>query len=194
MVTLYIWKPTTVETVVEQGIVPDVGHAAMGVWADNGEARAYVSFWPETESVIGVVSQLWKPRTTRHPLSYAQESATDEAFMQRPADYEVSLEGLNEEVIVRLWQELAESKYDFLQWNCSNVCKFLLVCGVPLPYRTQMQEAMALCPDDFTCIDSEDSTLEKLRFLSTSPFIDCRPEDLKRAADVYLTAAQLGGK
>ena len=188
MVTLYIWKPTTAETVLEREIVPDVGHAAMEVTAENGATQAYISFWPELESAVGVISQLWKPRTVRHPISYDIETDHEAGYMQRPTDYAVYLVGMRDDVIVRLWQELSESTYDFLTWNCSNVCKFLLLSAVPPECRVAMQEAMALCPDDINCIDSADSTLEKLRFLSTSTFIDCRPEDLKRAADAYIAA------
>ena len=157
--------------------------------APNGDASAYISFWPEIESLIGQVTQLFKPRPARHPATYADEIAADGGYMRRPADYSVTLTGIDDATIVRLWAELAESQYDFLHWNCSNVCKFLLLSAIPVGSRAALVEAMGLCPDETNCIDSADTVLEKLRFLSTSAFIDCRPEDLKRAADACLAAA-----
>jgi len=187
MVHLYIWKPTSLETVLENGIAPDVGHAAIEVSVGTG--TTYISFWPEIDSAIGRIAQLLKPRQTRHPATYAQEISPDDAFMQRPADFEVELPGLDEAVILRLWEGLADSGYDFLCWNCSNVCKFLLLSAAPRAKRAALDAAMSLCPDETNCIDSDDMPHEKLRFLATYPFIDCRPEDLKRAAEVFLAAA-----
>jgi len=50
MVHLYIWKPTSLETVLENGIAPDVGHAAIEVSVGTG--TTYISFWPEIDSAI----------------------------------------------------------------------------------------------------------------------------------------------
>lgn len=173
---------------MHKGIAPDVGHSALEVAGATAEQSGYVSFWPERDSLVGRITQLWKPRATRHPASYEAETDPEGSFMQRPADYDVELLGLDEAVIVRLWKELAGSQYDFLTWNCSNVCKFLLLSAVPLEKRAALEEAMGVCPEEGSCISGESAMLEKLRFLSTSAFIDCRPEDLKRAADSCLLA------
>lgn len=186
MVKLYIWQPSTTELVMHKGLAPDVGHSALEVVNANGAVTCYASFWPERDSLIGRITQFWKPRETRNPLSYEDESDPDGGFMQRPAEYIGELIGLDEPKIARLWNELAGSDYDFLSWNCSNVCKFLLLSAVPPEKRAALEDAMGVCPDETNCICDESPTLEKLRFLATSPFIDCRPEDLKRAADTCL--------
>jgi len=190
MVTLYTWLPPSAETIFEQALQPDVGHSALEVKGPDGNTRVYASFWPECDSLIGKIRELWKERPCRHPSSYEQDSDPDGAYMQRQADHADTIEGLSEDVIVDLWQLLQDSDYDFLRWNCSNVGKLLLLSAVEPKYLPDMEKAMCCTPDELLSISGADELLEKLRYLSTSAFLDCRPDDLRRAVQAYTTAKE----
>jgi hypothetical protein len=185
MTRLYIWKPNTLPEMLTNGIMPDVGHAAMEVVAPNGDA-GYISYWPETESLLGRAIAPFKPRETRHPSSYAQECDPEQGYMQRPADYEEDLtEGLDEERILRLWPQLRDSEYDLRSWNCSNVIKYLLIGAVPREDREAIAEACACSAEDLRHVTDVDDFKVVLTYLSTSRFIDCRPDDVRRLAHTY---------
>lgn len=190
MITLYTWAPTAPVTILQPGVSPDIGHSSMWVRnAETGDAGVYMSFWPEKESLIGVITQLWKPRETRNPVSYAQEIDPNSGFMRRPADHTSELEGLDEVRVLHLWERFGESRYDFLKWNCSSVCRLLLLSATPPKLREAMRSAMACSVEEVAQMwetGEREDIAERLRYLSTSAFIDCRPDDLKRAAAAYL--------
>ncbi len=188
VVQLYIWRPTSILTIVEQGILPDLGHAALEV-VGTEEPLCYVSFWPEMDSPVGQMTNLLKPRLDRNPISYAQECDPTDGYMQRPADFVESVVGLNEEKIIRGWQRLQNVKYDFLHWNCSNVVKFLTIRGMSREDQERLREYVG-CSDrnledvneeatDFTDTNESLEVLtERLRRLALTDFIRCIPEDL----------------
>lgn len=194
MIILYTWAPVSPVTLLQPGVSPDIGHSAIevrGGSAASEDSSVYMSFWPELESLIGVVTQLWKPRTVRNPASYAQEIDPDDGYMQRLADNVTELDGLDEEKMRHLWERFGESKYDFLKWNCSSVCRLLLLSATPPHLREAMRAAMACSLEDVAQLwgaGEMADVAERLRYLSTSAFIDCRPDDLKRAAAAYLEA------
>jgi hypothetical protein len=189
MVKLYTWGPTTPDKVLEQTIAPDVGHSALEVVGADGSSRLYASFWPERDSLIGRVMQFWKDRPTRNPASYAQESASDGGYMQRPADETDEITGLDEDIIVRLWQQLKGSEYDFFRWNCASVCKLLLLSAIPAPLRSRLEEAQNFDADRIARASSAEELKALMQDLSTSPIIDSHPADLRRLAEAYLAAA-----
>lgn len=190
VVEIFIWRPTSVAMMVEHGIVPDLGHAAIQV-TEGPETLAYVSFWPEIESVLGQVTLFFKPRDTRHPSSYLQECDPMDGFMQRPADYIDTVPHLDEGNIIRGWQRLKTAGYDFLQWNCSNVVKFLIIRAMSMEDQDKLRQFIGSSEnildeingdtDDDDSLDSEESLLSlttRLRKLALTDFIECIPEDL----------------
>lgn len=185
MVTLYTWDPPKPEWALEHRFSPDMGHSALKVTDDNGVPRAYASFWPERESMIGRIRDLWVERLARHPKSYVQEIDPDQGFMQRPADHADAVDGLAEDLVVEIWEMLRDGGYDVRTWNCSNVCKLLILTGMDPRHHESMQQAMVCSPADLLSIAGPDDLFSKLRYLSTSPFIDCRPDDVRRAAQAY---------
>lgn len=171
--------------------MPDLGHASLEVIGPD-EPLAYVSFWPEMDSGVGQMTNLFKHRLERHPVSYAQESDPTDGYMQRPADFVEPVYHLNEANIIRGWQRLRTVKYDFLSWNCSNVVKFLLIRAMSLEDQerlrdylgcsdTNLQEINAEVAEDIDLLDSTVS-LEllsaRLRQLAMTDFIQCIPDDL----------------
>lgn len=183
MIKLYTWGPATPETVMTSGIAPDVGHSALEISEGNGVARTYASFWPERDSLIGRISQLWKPRQTRNPASYAQEIDPEQGYMQRPADHIDDIVGLNEDVAARLWENLGHSEYDFLKWNCASVCKLLILGSAPAQ-GTSGEEGM-LRVAEMARLDDPDQLLAALREISASPFIISHPDEVRRLAEAY---------
>ena len=116
---------------MSQTIAPDVGHSALEVTGIDSAARAYSGFWPERDSGIGRVTQLWKHRQARKPTSYSQERRPQQGYMQRDTDHADEVIGLDEDMVVRLWKNLRHSECDFLKWNCASVCKLLVLGSTP---------------------------------------------------------------
>jgi hypothetical protein len=184
MVTLYTWIPLPPHEAVPRSVLADFGHSVMEVMQD-GETRAYVSFWPEKESLVGELTHRWKPRATRHPTSYTQESDPNGAFMQRPAEIRDEIDGLNEATIIEGWQTLQESPYDFLRWNCSNMTRFLLVRAIAPDVFAAIRDAAKLSPKDMEHIQGIGDLREKIRYFATAPLLTCRPDDVHRLVQAY---------
>ncbi|BDI29575.1 hypothetical protein CCAX7_16260 [Capsulimonas corticalis] len=188
MVKLYTWSPTTPATVLEHTVAPDVGHSALEVIGADGATRAYASFWPERDSLIGRITGIWKHRPTRYPDSYATEIDPAGAYMQREAEYVDVFEGLEEDTIVHLWAKLKKTEYDFLKWNCSNVCKLLLLSSVHPGVRPTLEQALQTSPEDLKHAAGAGDLLATLAHLSASSFIECSPVDLRRLSEAYAAA------
>jgi hypothetical protein len=159
----------------------------MEVVSDHGEG-VYISYWPEMDTPMGHVMQLVKSRAKRHPESYSEEIDPEAGFMEREASHIGELQGLNEELIKVLWPQLKSSEYDFFKWNCSSVCKFLILSAMDKRFHEQILAAAVCTPEDLLTVESTDDLVVRLRILATSPFIDCRPDDLHRMVHVYTTA------
>jgi hypothetical protein len=185
MIHLYIWKPTKVSEVIEQGMMPDLGHASLEVIEEASGKTTYMSFWPELESFVGAAIRHWKHRETRHPSSYAEECDPAGGYMQRTADVVETLHGLNEARILREWPQVRELEYHLRSWNCSNVCKYLLISAMTPEDYARIESCAACSVDDLKQIREGQNVSEILRYLTTSPFIDCRPEDVLRMAVAY---------
>src|SRR5215468_1939041 len=110
--------------------MPDLGHASLEVVDERTGDATYISYWPEIESLIGEVTQVFKHRKHRNPASYAQECDPNDAYLQRPDDAHETLRGLDEARILNDWQSLQDSKYDVLRWNCSSLVKYLLLAAM----------------------------------------------------------------
>lgn len=80
---------------------------------------------------------------------------------------------------------LKASEYDLRHWNCSNVCKFLLLNGINPRFHREILEAAACTPEELFHSEDPNDLLPRLRILATSPFIDCRPDDLRRIVGAY---------
>ena len=186
MVKLYTWRPTTPETVMNQTIAPDIGHSAIEVTEGNGAVRAYASFWPERDSLIGRITQFWKHRQERNPANYSQESDPNHGYMQRPADHADEIFGLDEAMVVHLWESLRHSEYDFLKWNCASICKLLILASAPA--RDEAARNFALSASKIAGLSDPDELLAALRALATSPFIVSHPEELRQLAEAYAAA------
>jgi hypothetical protein len=185
MVEVYIWKPTTLSTIVEAGIIPDFGHVAMQVTNEKTGENAYISFWPEMESLLGVALAPFKRRETRHPATYEIESDPEAGYMQRPADESCTLCGLDEARILREWPLIRDSEYHLRSWNCSNVAKFLIVSAMCEEDYARIESCAGCSVDDLRSIRDGEDLRSKLEYLTTSAFIDCRPHDLWRMTQAY---------
>jgi hypothetical protein len=188
MVKLYTWSPTTPATILEHTMAPDVGHSSLEVIGEDGKTRAYASFWPERDSLLGKITGIWKPRPSRYPDSYATETNPEGAYMQREAEYEDTFEGLDEDSIVRMWDKLKKTEYHFLKWNCSNVCKLLLLSSVNPGVRPTLEQALQTSPEDFKHAEGAGDLLATLAHLSASSFIECSPPDLRKLSEAYASA------
>ena len=186
MIKLYTWGPTTPETVMSQTVAPDIGHSALEVTDGHGRARAYASFWPERDSLIGKITQLWKHRQERNPSSYSQESDPQGGYMQREADHADQIFGLDKDRVVRLWEHLRESEYDFLKWNCASLCKLLILASAPA--QNDAAREFVLSASALANLSDPDELLAALRALTTSPFIISHPEELRHLAEAYAIA------
>jgi len=186
MITLYTWGPTTPETVMNQTVAPDIGHSALEVTDGNRALRAYASFWPERDSLIGRITQFWKHRQERNPVSYAQEINPQQGYMQRPADHADEIFGPDEATVVHLWESLRHSEYDFLKWNCASVCKLLILASAPA--RDESVREFALSASELARLSDPDELLAALRALVTSPFVVSHPEELRQLAEAYAVA------
>ena len=185
MIKLYTWGPTTPETVMNQTIAPDIGHSALEV-TGGGAAWAYASFWPERDSLIGRITQIWKHREERNPASYSQEIDPQEGYMQRPADHADEIVGPEEAAVVRLWENLRHSEYDFLKWNCASMCKLLILGSTPAPHDSVKE--FALSASALARLSDPDELLAALRALAASPFVVSHPEEVRRLAEAYAVA------
>ena len=189
MIKLYTWGPTTPETVMNQTVAPDIGHSALEVTDANGSLQAYASFWPERDSLIGRITQLWKPRQARSPQSYAQETDPHQGYMQREADHADEIFGLNEATAVLLWENLKGSEYDFLKWNCASVCKLIILGSAPS--RDACAQEFAMSVSELARLNDPDELLAALKTLSASPFAVSHPEELRRLAEAYAVADEV---
>lgn len=190
MIKLYTWGPTTPETVMNQTVAPDIGHSALEVTAADGTAQMYASFWPEKDSLIGRITQIWKHRQERNPLTYAQESDPEQGYMQRKADHADVIVGPDEAVVMHLWEILRHSEYDFLKWNCASVCKLLILAAAPS--RDDDAAGFALNASELARLNDPDELLAALRALAVSPFVVSHPEELRRLAEAYAASDSLG--
>ena len=186
MIRLYTWGPTTPEAVMNQTIAPDIGHSALEITDENDAVRVYASFWPELDSLIGRITQLWKHREGRNPASYRQESDPGQGYMQRPADHADEIVGPNEATVARLWEHLRHSEYDFLKWNCASVCKVLILASAPA--RDDDANEFALSASELARLNDPDELREALRAMANSPFAVSHPEELRRLAEAYAVA------
>jgi hypothetical protein len=186
MVILHTWLPATPQSVLA-GVRPDAGHSSLEVINDEGNLVSYISFWPEPESLIGHMTQILKPRAQRHPATYATECDVNNGYMQRPADHSDELYGLDEAVMVDLWTAIRDTNYDLMHWNCSNICKLLILSAIDPSYHKKLETAAVCSSEDLAKIASTEDFLEKLRYLATSPFIDCRPDDVRRMMEAYVS-------
>lgn len=185
MVNLYVWDPPGLSEILDLRILPDLGHAALEVVDTEGQPLVYVSFWPEMESVVGQALQPFKKRQVRNPEQYDLEADTDGGYMQRHADYLETIIGLDEARIQRDWTELRDAKYDLTSWNCSNVCKLLLLRAMPPEIAREVGEKTAVQVEDLQNLQGEVEMFHALRYLATSSFVDCRPEDVLRLVRAY---------
>ena len=171
---------------MNQTIAPDIGHSALEVTAGCGVVRAYASFWPERDSLIGRITQLWKHRQERNPADYSQESDPRQGYMQRDADHADEIFGLDEAMVVRLWENLRHSEYDFLKWNCASVCKLLILGSAPA--RDDSVREFALSVSEIARLSDPGELLAALRASAASPFAVSHPEELRRLAEAYAVA------
>ncbi len=170
--------------------MPDLGHSSLLVQDDSGaQEDVYCSFWPEMDSMLRRVISLWKNRTSRFPGSYAEECDPEAGFMQRPADHIVRLDGLREDRIRRGWDQLKNSAFDVISWNCSNVAECLLIAAMDRDRYSAIQDAVECKLDDLdkARMDS-DEIGNVLQYLAESKLIGCYPEDVHRLATTYQAA------
>jgi len=184
VVKLHTWLPLDPALIFE-GFRPDAGHSSMEVISDDGTLIGYVSYWPEQGSLIGQVTQMLKPRPQRYPGTYQQEIDPEIGYMQRESDYEDSVYGLDDDTIIQLWTSMEDTSYDLLHWNCSNICKLLILSSMPEKDREVLDESVGCTPQDLLTFSGSVDLFERLRYLATSPFIDCRPDDVRRLVDAY---------
>ncbi|BDI29459.1 hypothetical protein CCAX7_15100 [Capsulimonas corticalis] len=181
MITLYTWLPTPVTVVLEAHIPPDIGHSALDITHEDGSST-YVSFWPEVDGLIGRLTYPVKPRTIRNPVSYEIESDRTQPYMQRKADFEDTVVGLDKLRIAAGWQSVQDLPYDLKRWNCSNVVRLLILTSMD-----PGQLGLVLKASDFKLEDMEGGrSIDLLRAtlleVAASNLFDCKPNDVRRLA------------
>ena len=162
--------------------MPDFGHASLEVVDERSGDTTYISYWPEIESLIGEVTQAFKHRKRRHPVSYAQESDQEDGYMQRPAEAHATLHGLDERRVLTDWVSLQDSKYDAFKWNCSSLCKYLLLASMSKADYARVAPVANCSDEDAENVTSSAAILDRISKLSLSKFVDCTPEDVFRMA------------
>jgi hypothetical protein len=170
--------------------MPDLGHSSLQIRDDSGlQDDEYCSFWPELDSPLRRVIGLWKNRTLRFPGSYAQECAPEAGFMQRNADFIVPLEGLRENRIRQGWNQIKDSDFNVVSWNCANVSQCLLIAAMDRDHYRSIQDAVDCSLDDLdkARMDS-DAMGGVLQYLAESRLAGCHPEDVHRLAVAYVRA------
>jgi len=192
VVHLYTWKPTTLSDVVDAHIMPDLGHASLEVVDERTGDATYISYWPEIESVVGEVTQIFKHRTHRNPDSYALESDPEGAYMQRPAEAHTTLHDLDEARLLSDWQSLQDSTFDVLRWNCSSLCKYLLLAAMSKEDYTRIAPLTHCSDEDTQNVTGGSVLLERVGRLSLSKFVDCTPDDIHRLALAYNGKLDMG--
>jgi len=185
MVKLYTWLPVAPDTLIERHIAPDLGHCAVEVTNNDGKVLLYASYWPETDGIVGKLTDILKHRNSRQPKSYKHEIDPKARFMERPADYVDEIEGLDEKRVVDAWPKLRYRRYDLRQWNCSNVAKELLMAGMTKRDRRFASRA-SHCGTDYS-IRRKDypNVFQWLRAVVTAPLVACTPEDVRRMVVAY---------
>lgn len=178
MINLYVWDPPPLSEVIDRHILPDFGHSSLEVVDEEGKSLVYASFWPEIESMVGQAIQPFKHREIRNPVTYEAESHPDGGYMQRHADYLEPIVGLDEAQVWKDWMELHNAKYDLTSWNCSNVCKLLILRAMPPQEARILGERLAVMVEDLHQLQTQVEMFHAMRTLATSSFIDCRPEDV----------------
>ncbi len=190
MVTVYTWLPNSPTVILTEGLMPDLGHSSLLVHDDNGEQEdLYCSFWPEMDSVLRRVINLWKNRVVRFPASYAEDCDEETGFMQRPADFIDHLTGLREDRIRHGWERLKHGDFSVVSWNCANVSECLLIASIERDFYESIQEAVECRLDDLDKdkIDSDEMD-GVLDYLAESDLIGCHPEEVHRLAVAYSRA------
>ena len=186
MVNVYIWKPAGLRTVLREGVAPDLGHISLAIEDETTEAETtYASFWPETDSFIGVTTHVVKPRVERNAASYEVEVDTEGPYMQRPADFCVSLHGLDESKIAKEWHYLQNSEYEFRQWNCSSLVKSLLLRSMSSEGYARVAPVADCSNDTLADVTDGADLLSRLRQTLVSSVVECRPDDVLRVAATY---------
>lgn len=171
---------------IREGVMPDLGHVSLEVVDDTtGLADAYVSYWPEVDSLIGTTTHTFKPRQNRNAASYAQDSNPDDGFMQRPADFTISLHGLDEKKIATEWSYLYDSTYDFRHWNCSSMVKSLLLRAMSSDGYARVAPVADCDNDTLADVTDGPDLLSRLRKTLISSVVECRPDDVLRVAAAY---------
>lgn len=167
--------------------MPDWGHVALEVIdTKTGEPTTYLSFWPEQDSLMGRAIEPFKARATRHPASYKHESEPEYGFMQRPADHtEVITGSLDEALLQKMRPLLSDMTYDLRSWNCSSVCEYALIAAMRPEEYNAIKEEVEAGREALPSISAIDDWEGALRYISTSGFVNCRPEDVRRLAMAY---------
>jgi hypothetical protein len=132
MVILYTWLPDPAAPL--KGHAPDLGHSSLEV------GDLYISFWPEKNSLTGMLTTLIKGRSSRQPTSYEEEIRPENGFMQRPADFADGLPELDEMTIAARWQELQDTDFDANSYNCSHLNRDLLASALPPALASRLPE------------------------------------------------------
>ena len=171
---------------MKQTVAPDIGHSALEVTDESGSLHVYASFWPERDSLIGRVTQLWKHRQARNPASYAQDIDPHHGYMQREADHVDEIYSLDEATIIQLWDNLKSSEYDFLKWNCASVCKMIILGSAPS--RDDSAQEFAVSVSELARLHDPEELLAALKTLSVSPFAISHPEELRHLAEAYASS------
>lgn len=184
MVRVYTWLPPSPLAIVEGAIGPDLGHGAIELIDKDDKPYLYISFWPDLDGIEGRLTTVLKHRRTRQPSCLADEVDPDGYFLQRPPDFIDEVGGLDEHYIVSRWRKLKDKRYHFHRWNCSDVCKRLLLLAMSRRDRRIVRRA-ATCGTDLPRRRDYGSLMEWLRALASSRVVACTPEDVRRLVSVY---------
>jgi hypothetical protein len=185
MVKLYTWLPGTPNGIFDHEVLPDLGHCSLEVIEPAGQPLIYASFWPNRDCLAGKLTDLLKHRQARQPRSYMQEIAPDEHFMQRPPDFVDTIAGLDEGRIVAAWLRVRNTKYHFRSWNCSSVCKYLLLNGMSNRDRRIIENTSPCTVGPPMLAHRCSGLLTRLRTMARVQVVACVPEDVRLIVEEY---------
>ena len=179
MITLHTWLPAPPEAVIDGQVGPDIGHSSIEIKAEDGK-ETYISYWPETETLLGRLLQPLKPRKQRHPSSYEEESSLEAGYMQRESDFSEEVPAVEISRLAVGWESIKETPYDLPKWNCSTVTRFLIITSMDPTFYGRIVSGSDYKEEELASGVTIENIGDVIRAFAASHLTDCCPEDVQR--------------
>jgi hypothetical protein len=179
MITLHTWLPPPPESVIDGQVGPDMGHSSLEIRDDSGNER-YVSYWPETDTLLGRLLHPLKPRKQRNPETYEEEASPEAGFMQRESDSSEPVEGVDAERMYTAWCGLKDTPYDLPKWNCSTLTRFLIITSMNPELYGSIVSGSEYKEEELASGATIQNVGDAIRAFAASHLVDCCPEDVQK--------------